>query len=328
MDAAAQPVNLLLVLKHDRCGHAASLPVIHPLLESWSLVETNQASKRRVAASGIDELGGLLCVHADIKHHVYHRRNMAFNNTLFSCKKIDVMSTHDDISPAMGRLYEAAVDLGLIDAGHRLTSFARLVNHLPQHVKNWEKRGPSKEIRLHCQAEFGINATWVETGKGPKRVTAALLPSSSIKPAPSHVDSNVAPGPDIRGRVPLISWVHAGVWDEAIDIYEPGYAEEWLPILQNGGSHAYALRVEGDSMTAGYGKSYPDGTIIIVNPDRRSPATGQRIIAKLKGSNKVTFKVYVEEDGRRWLKPLNPMHPPIYDEFAVLGTVVAKYEID
>lgn len=155
--------------------------------------------------------------------------------------------------------------------------------------------------------------------------TAVLL-SSNSKADGEHVESNVRPGPNIRGRVPLISWVQAGVWNEAIDIYEPGYAEQWLPVLKNGSPHVYALRVQGDSMTAPHGKTYPDGTIIIVDPEMRTPSSGQRVIAKLAGSNAVTFKVYIEEDGRRWLKPLNPQHQPIHDEFRVLGTVTAKYE--
>ncbi len=136
----------------------------------------------------------------------------------------------------------------------------------------------------------------------------------------------MSPGPDVRGRVPLISWVQAGVWNEAVDIYEPGYAEDWLPVLRNGSPHSYALRVQGDSMTAPHGRSYPEGTIIIVDPEQRSPSSGQRIIAKLVGTNAVTFKVFVDEDGKRWLKPLNPLHEPIRDEFRVLGTVIAKYE--
>lgn len=152
-----------------------------------------------------------------------------------------------------------------------------------------------------------------------------LLPSSSIHPATPRIESNVTPGPDVRGRVPLISWVQAGMWSEAVDVYEPGYAEQWLPVLKTG-DHAYALRVRGDSMTSPHGRSYPDGTIIIVDPTQRSPSSGQRVIAKLAESHIVTFKVFVEEDGRRWLKPLNSAHAPITDEFEVLGTVTAKYE--
>lgn len=143
-----------------------------------------------------------------------------------------------------------------------------------------------------------------------------------------YLVENVTAAPDIKGRVPLISWVRAGQWSEAVDIYEPGYAERWLPHLKNNGEHTYALRVEGDSMTAPYGKSYPDGCIIFVDPMRRSPISGDRIIARLEGADQVTFKAYVEDAGRRWLKPLNPQHPPIMEPFRVLGTVIGKWEDD
>lgn len=139
---------------------------------------------------------------------------------------------------------------------------------------------------------------------------------------------NVFPGPDIRGRIPLISWVQAGTWSEVVDIYEPGYAERWLPFLKNNGENVFALRVEGDSMTARFGKSYPDGCIIFVDPDQRMPTNGDRIVAKLVGSQKTTFKSYTEDAGRKWLRPLNDSHPPIYDEFFVIGKVIGKWEDD
>lgn len=46
------------------------------------------------------------------------------------------------------------------------------------------------------------------------------------------------------------------------------------------------------------------------------------------GSARVTFKQYAEEGGRRWPKPLIPMHQPIYAEIEVLGTVFATYATD
>ena len=138
--------------------------------------------------------------------------------------------------------------------------------------------------------------------------------------------SNVVEVQKTTGVVPLISWVQAGEWGEAADPLQPGEAERWLPCATGHGPHTYALRVRGDSMTAGYGKTYPEGCIIFVDPDRRSPDNGQRVIAKLAGTSEVTFKLFKQEDGRRWLHPLNPSHLPIREAFNVMGTVIGKWE--
>jgi SOS-response transcriptional repressor LexA len=137
--------------------------------------------------------------------------------------------------------------------------------------------------------------------------------------------NNVEPAPAVTGGVPLISWVQAGDWAEAADYFQPGEAESWIPSLKAHSSKAFALRVRGDSMTAPHGRSYPEGSIIIVEPERRMPVNGERIVAKLANSEEVTFKVYKEEDGRRWLQPLNPSHEPIRDPFKVLGTVIGTW---
>lgn len=137
---------------------------------------------------------------------------------------------------------------------------------------------------------------------------------------------NVSATRRFAGEVPVISWVQAGSWHEAQDPFDASEAERFLPIIRGHAANIYALRVEGDSMTAPYGKSYPAGCFIIVDPNRNSPVNGERIIAKLVGSNAVTFKVYKEEDGRRWLAPLNTTHQPIVEPFKVLGTVISKWE--
>lgn len=139
-------------------------------------------------------------------------------------------------------------------------------------------------------------------------------------------DSNVVEIERQFGVVPLISWVQAGDWMEAADPLQPGDAERWLPCPVKHGERAYALRVRGDSMTSLYGRTYPEGCIIFVDPGRLSPVNGDRIIAKLSGTDEVTFKVYKDEDGRRWLQPLNPNHQPIREAFKVLGTVIGKWE--
>jgi SOS-response transcriptional repressor LexA len=80
-------------------------------------------------------------------------------------------------------------------------------------------------------------------------------------------------------------------------------------------------------MTSPHGKSYPEGCIIFVDPDQRGGiVSGDRVIAKLNGADAVTFKVYIEDAGRRFLKPLNTQYPPIIEEFRILGKVIGKWE--
>lgn len=220
-----------------------------------------------------------------------------FNNILFGAHKINAMH------PSMARLYSYTKLLGHTQP----SQLARLLNVSQQTITNWESRGISRAGLIECQRVFGVQANWLDTGEGQQE------------------SGNTSPGPDVRQFAPLISWVSAGVWSPAVDVYEPGYAEEWLPCPKNG-RHTYALRVKGDSMTAPYGKTYPDGCVIFVDPDRRSPSNGDRIIAKLKGSDEVTFKAFQQDAGRTWLKPLNPQHPAIMEPFKVLGTVIGKWE--
>lgn len=76
------------------------------------------------------------------------------------------MKTAKPTHPAMERLYWALLELGLMKATHRQSAFARLLNTTPQRVKNWEERGPSKDVCLEVQERFGINATWVSSMSG------------------------------------------------------------------------------------------------------------------------------------------------------------------
>jgi SOS-response transcriptional repressor LexA len=134
-------------------------------------------------------------------------------------------------------------------------------------------------------------------------------------------------GEPVARMVPLISWVRATDFDEAFDPYAPGDAEDWIPAPKRAGRHAYALRVRGDSMfNPGGPKSYPEGSVIVVDPEKRSPVSGDLVIAKIDGAPEVTFKRYRNEDGRQWLQPLNPTFPRIDDPFKVLGTVLGKWE--
>lgn len=180
-------------------------------------------------------------------------------------------------------------------------------------VSEWRRTGRiAKQKLLALAALSGISADWWLDDQAP-------VP-------PARLGSNVEFAPPPRGSVPVISWVAAGAWNGAADPFEPGDAERWLDCPVSHSERAYALRVRGDSMTAPHGRSYPEGCVVFVDPLKRSPINGARIIAKLDGSDEVTFKVFRHEDNRKWLQPLNPQYPPIHDPFRVLGTVIGKWE--
>lgn len=121
---------------------------------------------------------------------------------------------------------------------------------------------------------------------------------------------NVEPAPDIRpGGLPLISWVRAGRFTEAIDNLAPGDAERYIPTTHPHGPRAFALRVRGDSMLNPAGdESFRDGDIILVDPDREA-LHRSLVIVRLADANEVTFKQLLFDGSRRYLQALNPQWP-------------------
>jgi SOS-response transcriptional repressor LexA len=175
----------------------------------------------------------------------------------------------------------------------------------------------------------GVSPVWIETGQGdmlPKESSSPTDNGGNVEPLHVHEASVVALS-DFK-RVPLISWVAAGTWSEAIDLYEVGDAEVWMPCPDPIGPRGFALRVEGDSMTSPYpgSESYPHGTFIYVDPDI-AHKSGDPVIAKLPASNSATFKIFFEDAGQQYLKPLNPQHPmiPITEETHIVAVLVGSY---
>lgn len=140
---------------------------------------------------------------------------------------------------------------------------------------------------------------------------------------------NTEPGPDITGRVPLISWVQAGNWAEIIDNHYPGDAEEWRLTTAKVSKYAFALRIVGDSMINPNGyPSLPPGAIVIVEPHRQ-PQNGDIVIARLEDSMEATIKKLVIDGHQKFLKPLNPQYPiiQINGNCSICGVAI-KVEMD
>ncbi|KTC59079.1 LexA family protein [Pseudomonas savastanoi] len=160
----------------------------------------------------------------------------------------------------------------------------------------------------------GVHALWLSDGQGD--MTAALRPIE-----PSNVE--MVEQPSRMYRYPVVSWVAAGSWAEAVEPYPSGASDEYEISDYKAKGPAFWLTVKGDSMTATTAPSVPEGSQILVDT-RADVRPGKLVIAKLADSNEATFKKLVEDGGLRYLKPLNPAYPTVQcsDDCKIIGVVV------
>lgn len=132
-------------------------------------------------------------------------------------------------------------------------------------------------------------------------------------------DANITVGPVLRGTVPLISNVQAGMFKEFVDNNFPDDGEHeriatGVPVNR----HTFALRVVNDSMEP----EFKEGMILIVEPELDA-LPGDYVIAK-NSHEETTFKKLVKDGADWYLKPLNPAYPtkPLGDS-TIVGVVRA-----
>lgn len=117
-------------------------------------------------------------------------------------------------------------------------------------------------------------------------------------------DDNTDVGPVLRGTVPLISDVQAGMYKEHVDNFHPGDGGlELIPTSVPVQRYTFALRVSGDSMEP----EFRAGMILVVEPEME-PNPGDFVIAK-NGGGETTFKQLTKDGGDWYLKPLNDRYP-------------------
>jgi SOS-response transcriptional repressor LexA len=158
-----------------------------------------------------------------------------------------------------------------------------------QTVQQWEKDGgtaPKRERLDAVATALKVSKEWLSFGQG--------------EPATKQSE-NLKAGPEIKGQLPLISWVRAGDLCESPDNFHPGDAEEWIDCPVPHSNRAYCLRVAGDSMDGEGG--YRDGEIIFVDPD--VAATPGRDVVVRTPDGKTTFKRLKEDTEGPYLLALN-----------------------
>ena len=158
----------------------------------------------------------------------------------------------------------------------------------------------------------GVSAIWLSDNIGPMVMASKEEPNISIAVQPTK-----------SFRYPVISWVAAGAWAEAVEPYPAGFSDSYEFSEYDSKGPAFWLKVKGDSMTAPAGQSVTEGTLILVDTEAEV-APGKLVVAKLRDSNEATFKKLVSDGGRLFLKPLNPSYPieAVDESCRIVGVVV------
>ncbi|MVT28528.1 peptidase S24/S26A/S26B [Acidovorax citrulli] len=126
-------------------------------------------------------------------------------------------------------------------------------------------------------------------------------------------------------RYPVISSVQAGEWEEIVDQFSPGDAEDWQDSPVDLGPNGFVLKLEGSSMTnpAGGRDNFPEGMYVHIHPGVEAQP-GDYVVAKREADNKATFKKLVRVDGEQFLHAINPAWPKPYIKLEPGDRIIGK----
>lgn len=126
-------------------------------------------------------------------------------------------------------------------------------------------------------------------------------------------------------RVPLISYVQAGVWTAIADSFQTEDASDWLLTSDKHSDSTFVLTIRGNSMEP----DFKEGDTVIIDPSVK-PRPGSFVVAK-NGRQEATFKKYrprsIDVLGNEIfeLTPLNEDYPTMRSDempIEIIGTMV------
>jgi len=201
------------------------------------------------------------------------------------------------------RVEKRRVQLGMTQA--QLGQISGLAQNSIHNIESGETKRPRKidalAEALNCTPEY------------------LLFGVGELNDDSKNINNNVAPGPEIKSTVPLISWVQAGAWSEINEIRECDAMRYMCPV--NSSAKTFALKVQGVSMEP----KFYEGDLIFVDPEAEC-IHGSYVVARLDDNNEATFKQLIIESGHKFLKAANPNWPeqliPINGNCTLVGKVV------
>jgi SOS-response transcriptional repressor LexA len=132
-------------------------------------------------------------------------------------------------------------------------------------------------------------------------------------------------------KIPIISWQEIMQWDNILHKYGNTEPEDYVLNFSNYNDSCLAFRVESDAMNvpSSNGKSFKKGDIVIFDKTAK-PEQGKFVAFIEKGSNTGSFRQYVQEADRIYLKALNPQYSLISldENVKIIGVMVGHLDLN
>ncbi|MBK3748724.1 S24 family peptidase [Stutzerimonas balearica] len=172
------------------------------------------------------------------------------------------------------------------------------------HRNMGERAAANIERKMHL-----LPGTLTSPGHGdaPDPGSAAFSVAAQLEMASSHAVAEAGMRYNQQRMLPVIGYVQAGEFCEAVDNFQPGDADEWIEAGGAAGPRAFVLIVEGFSM---YPKLAP-GEKVVFDPDQQWDA-GSIVLAKRLSDQSVTIKQLCREGNEWFLHATNPDWPEKY----------------
>lgn len=140
----------------------------------------------------------------------------------------------------------------------------------------------------------------------------------------AEAESNDPGTIDANGKrlIPLIHWRDLKHWKNSAGRDEIVSDSLKIPAPLAVSGAAFALVVQGNSMQSAAGESYPEGFIIIIEPNIK-PNSGDAVIVQPREGVGM-FRKLVEEGGDKYLRPINPDYKTgtLDDDGDMIGPVI------
>jgi SOS-response transcriptional repressor LexA len=172
------------------------------------------------------------------------------------------------------------------------------------------KKGISGDMARKIEQFFSVQIGWLD---GIEQAASSVSP----KDLPLNSVSSIK-------VLPLLDWVLPLSHEQITKGKTVKY-----PAMVDCSSSAYWLEVRDDTMSGSVNINYPKGSLILVEPisyGRTELMSGDKVIAKKCDTDDLTFKIYVEDAGHKWLKGIMPGYPTLNGEdYILLGLVLGAW---